>query len=125
MITQKQNTETGIVTAIVFLILAAVFKWDWPYIYVVTGILMVSVLAPFLFTPLSWVWFRFASVAEKLFSSVILLLVFYLVLTPVSWIRNVCTRSDLLRLRQFKKSRESVFHSVNHTYRAEDMDHQF
>lgn len=124
MITQKQNTEMGIIIALVLLILSIIFKWEQTSVFVII-VLLLAILLPVLFTPVSWIWFKFARLLEKIFSSFILVLVFYLVLTPVSLIRSVFTKNDPLLLRKFRKSRQSVFQRRDHTWQSTDLDNQF
>lgn len=124
MITKKQNTEMGIIIAIVLLILSILFNWEHTSAFMII-ILLTTILLPVLFTPVSWCWFKFASLIEKLFSSIVLILVFCLVLTPVSLIRSVFTKNDALQLRGFKKSRKSVFCTREHVYQPVDLDNQY
>lgn len=124
MITQKQNTEMGIIIALALLILSIIFKWEHTTAFVII-MLLLSILIPVLFTPVSWIWFKFARLLEKIFSSIILIIVFYIVLTPVSLIRSIFTKNDSLLLRKFGKSRQSVFQQRGHTYQSTDLHNQF
>lgn len=125
MITKQQNTEMGIIIATALLILSIVFKWEQGFIVFAVLVLLLAILLPVLFTPVSRIWFKLARFAEKIFSFLILVLVFYVVLTPVSLLRSVFTKNDSLQLRKFKKYRQSVFQQRDHTFQPADMDNQF
>lgn len=124
MIAKKQNMEMGIIISLILLVLSLVLSRGQMVVPVII-LLFVSILLPVLYTPITWVWFKFAHLLEVTFSYFILGLVFFILLTPVAFIRYLFTKNDILQLRKFKKSRQSVFHQRNHIYQPSDLDNQF
>lgn len=123
MINKRQNTEFGSVLALVLLVTGLISGTViWFKISVVA--LLASILIPVVYTPLSWLWFSFGRLAERLFSSIILTLVFYLVVTPVALFRK-CFSEDTFNLRSFKKRRDSVFLVKDKTFGTDDLDKQY
>ena len=63
-------------------------------------------------------WFKFAEVLGKINSKILLSLVFYIFLLPMSWIYKLTTKNPL----QIKKSTDSMFIDRNHQYQGKDME---
>jgi hypothetical protein len=61
---------------------------------------------------------------NKISTTVLLTLVFFLILTPVALIRRL-TGADPLRLKQFKKGRGSVLVDRNHSWSQQDCKNLF
>ncbi|MDR3141551.1 MAG: hypothetical protein LBU37_07500 [Tannerellaceae bacterium] len=76
------------------------------------------------FAPLTAIWYQFAHLLERLVSSALLTLVFFLVVTPMGLTRRLLGK-DSLSLRQFGKSNRSVLKDRPHLYTKEDMIHTF
>ena len=123
MISRRLNSEVGAVLSLVLLI-AGVVSENLLWNKLAGLILLLTVLIPVVFTPLNRLWFSFGWLVERFFSMIILMLVFYLIVTPVAWLRRVFC-DDALRLRAFKKDESSVFVIKDKTYSAEDLEKQY
>lgn len=123
MISRRQNTEVGIVIVLV-LLMTGLITSEIVWYKTCVLVLLLSVLCPVVYTPVSWLWFGLARIVERLFSTILLTLVFYLVVTPVALLRR-CVAKDTLRLRCFKKQKDSVFLVTDKKYTKEDLDKQF
>ena len=123
MVTKKQNIDFGIVLALVLLVIGLIF-----HIRILFGLtvaaLLITALLPVLFTPFAWCWFKFAVVVERLFSVIILSVIFYLIVTPVGLIRRLFAK-DSMHIYDFKKERKSVFMVKDKTYEKSDVEQQF
>ena len=123
MISRRLNSEVGAVLSLVLLIAGMVSEnllWN----KLAGLILLLTVLIPVVFKPLNRLWFSFGWLVERFFSMIILMLVFYLIVTPVAWLRRVFC-DDALSLRAFKKDESSVFVIKDKTYSAEDLKKQY
>ena len=123
MISRRLNSEVGAVLSLVLLIAGMVSEnllWN----KLAGLILLLTVLIPVVFSPLTRLWFSFGWLVERFFSMIILMLVFYLIVTPVAWLRRVFC-DDALSLRAFKKDESSVFVIKDKTYSAEDLKKQY
>ena len=123
-ITRKQQIETGILLSIVLLICYLLYHWIWG-VWAAVAVLFFVLLIPAVFTPVSWIWFGFAKVLEKTVSKLLLIVVFYLVVCPVTFFRKYIAKHDTLKLKDFKKSGKSVFLDRNATYNPKDLEKQF
>jgi len=122
-LTLRQATESAIVLAIVLLLLA--YFAEWPELYPVSVIiLIITLLVPAFFYPLAFLWYGLAFVLGAVMSRVILSLVFFLIVFPVGIIRRIAGR-DELKLKLFKKSRESVFKTRDKEFKASDLEHPY
>ncbi|MDR1919858.1 MAG: hypothetical protein LBQ65_09470 [Tannerellaceae bacterium] len=122
MITRKQNTDLGVVLTLILLVISLWHEVDLYKVCVTT--LLITALFPAVFTPLSYLWYAFARLAERLFSAILLALVFYGLITPIGLVHRVFAK-DSLHIRHFKKSRESVFVIKDKRYEAEDLEYQY
>jgi len=121
MTTKKQNTEFGLVASLTILVVSVWYGLDLQVIALIT--LLVSLLIPKLYAPIAWLWFVLAKALERLMTKVILLLVFFIVVTPVALLRRVLGKENLLKERS--KNKTSLFENHTHTFRPEDMINQF
>jgi hypothetical protein len=122
-ISRKQHADFGVVLSLALLIAGIVY--DVAVLYkVAVALLFIVLLSPVLFTPLSYLWYGLARGLEKGVSRLVLVFVFYVVVTPVGVLRRGLGK-DSLRLKDFGKSRRSVFVMRNKTYEKEDLVKQF
>ena len=123
MVTKKQNIDFGIVLALALLVAGTIWHIRILYSFSIVS-LLITALIPVLFTPFSWLWFKFAGFIELLFSKIMLSVIFYIIVTPLGLLRRGFAK-DNLQIRSFKKGRKSVFVVKNTTYKKEDMENQY
>jgi hypothetical protein len=87
-------------------------------------VLLLTMVAPALLYPFSWLWYNISDVLGRMASLLLLNLVYWLLLVPVAVVRKMMGR-DSLKLRQFKKSKDSVFHQRNYTFTSQDLSNTF
>lgn len=122
-ISDIQIRETGIVFGLVT-ILIGLYSADKFWFFAAIGILLVTLLIPSLLKPLAWVWFGFSKMLGWVTSRIVLLVLFWGLVTPIGLIRKVFGK-DPLRLRQFKKGDNSAFVERNHEFSAADLKYPF
>lgn len=122
-ISKKQNTDFGMVLTLIFLVAGTIRPIHFLYTEAIVS-LLITLLLPVVYTPFSWIWFQVSGFLEVLFSTILLSVVFYLVVTPVGFIRRVFAK-DHLYIRSFKKNKKSVFVVKRTTYQKEDLENQF
>ena len=121
MISNKQNTEFGLVASLTILVISFWSGIDLKVVAVIT--LLVGLLFPRLYTPFAWLWFGMAKVLERFMSKVILFLIFFLVVTPVGLLRKALGKDSLHTCRS--KNKTSLFENQTHCYHPEDIVNQF
>jgi membrane protein implicated in regulation of membrane protease activity len=122
-ITWQQCIEFGQVAATAVLTAALYFR-DFRLVAVALLLLLITMLAPRLFYPLTIAWFGIGKVLGEVNIRILLTLVFILVVVPVGIWRK-WRGKDTLQLRRFKKEKETVMDIRNHVYTKEDLQHTF
>ena len=99
----SSNKSFGIVFFVVFLLIAIyplinggdirIWSGIISFIFLVLGLLNSSIL-----TPLNKIWFKFGIILGKIFSPVIMAIIFFLVVTPTGLIMRIL-RKDILNLK--------------------------
>jgi fatty acid desaturase len=122
-ITRKQSAEFGQVAVLVS-ILFAIYYRNWHLATVSFWILLLTILIPGIFYPLAVIWFGLSKILSKISSLFILNLVFLFLVIPVGLFRKMIG-IDNLKLKKFKKNRDSVMTERNHLYEANDLVNTF
>lgn len=124
MITRKHNVEMGVLLAIILLLLSMLLDLLITPLAILL-ILIATLFAPVVFTPITFFLIKLGLIFEKIFSSFLLLCVFFLLLTPIALIRRCFSRTDFLQLRSFKKSSKSAFFKRYKVFKPDDLVNQF
>ena len=101
------NRSFGLVFFVVFLVISL-----WPLIYgdsiriwsliVSTFFIILGLMNSKLLTPLNHLWIKFGMILGAIISPVVMAVVFFLVVTPISFVMNIMGK-DLLKTRYDKK----------------------
>lgn len=119
-ITDKQSTDTGMAAVLIFL-LVGYFGDNNSFVGIAILCLVVNMIFPSLYKPIAVVWFELSKILGTVMSNVLLTTLFYLLVTPVGFIRRILG-ADPMKLKSWKKDNASVFQLVNHRYRPEDLE---
>jgi len=114
---RKKTLETRLVLTTVFLLVYLITKNDlFLYLSLAFGItgIFIKPLAKYI----AVAWFKLADVLNYIFSRIILGILFFVVLFPVSVLYKI-TNKDKLRL---KKSKSSIWVDRNHCYSSADLE---
>jgi hypothetical protein len=122
-ISKEQRKEFGMLTIVVMSFLAFYFRQN--NLSVVIFILaLTTLLFPVIFYPFALVWFGLSKVMGKISTSILLGIVFCIVVIPVGLIRKML-RLDGLKIKQFKKTTDTVLLTRDHIYVESDLIHTF
>lgn len=122
-VTKKQTVEFGLVAILV----TSVFTFwlnDKNLVLAIIILCLVTIITPILLYPFAALWFGLSQVLSHISSTIILSLVFFIIVTPVGLIRKLMGK-DSLKIKQFKKNKQSVLIDRNHLYAADDLTHTF
>lgn len=88
--------------------------------YVIVGIAIMSALFKFFASWLATLWMAFGMLLGKINGAILLTLVYFLILTPLSWLKKVFSPSTT-----FKPLKEGDTRFINrdHTYSEKDIQH--
>lgn len=99
---KKDNSKaTMLVISMGFLFLYIAFSWHWAaivsFIIGVTG-----ALSSFVSQKFEWLWMKFADILGFVIPNILLSLVFYLLLFPVSLLARIFNKDPLMLSREYK-----------------------
>jgi uncharacterized membrane protein len=111
---KKEHTDSGLALLLLTLIVSQWFNQQLFMRLAIVEVLFLLIAPVFVF-PFTFLWLNISDLLGKIMSKVILTLVFFVFVWPVSLIRKAMGK-DTLRLKKFKKDSNSVFTDRNHTY---------
>ncbi len=85
------------------------------------GVLVLIMVWPTLFRPLAPLWFGLSNVLGTVVSKIILVVIFFLIVTPVGFCMRLLGK-DSMRLKDWKTGRDSVLLERNHIYTGKDIE---
>ncbi|MCB7481796.1 hypothetical protein [Christiangramia sediminis] len=122
-LSRRQSMETGILLAMGFIM----YGWyieDWKFPIIGAAVLLVSLIIPVVFKPLAFLWFGLGKLLSFITSNLLLILLFFLLVTPVGLFRKILGK-DSLKLKNFKRSSNSVLLERNHIFNPSDLKNPF
>lgn len=87
-------------------------------------LLLLCMTIPGIFSPLARPWFTIGEVLAKLFSTLILTLIFLLLVTPIGIIRRISGK-DPLNLRQWHTGSGSLLRQREHRWQPDDLERPY
>lgn len=125
---EKQNRtdqarDTGLAICLLFLLLIYFGKY-FHLIPVAILLLFLSMAWPNLFKPLSKWWFKFSSIISGTMSRVILMFLFFGIVTPVGFLRRLIG-ADPMQFKKWKRGKSSVFSARDKTIEAKDLEQPY
>ena len=122
-ITKKQCVEFGQVATLAVLIFALHYKNDH-WVVAAFVLILITIILPIIFYPFAIIWFGLSELLSIVSPAILLTIIFFLIVTPVGLIRKLLGK-DSMRLKQFKKDKQSVMVDRNHLYIESDLLHTF
>ena len=116
----KREKELEAIIVIVAALLVFYFVFEIEVLLIIAlGLSVVSVISKFLTSKIVWLWFKLAEGMGYVMSRVLLSIVFFLFLYPISLLYRLFN-PDALQLK--KGNRASYFTERNHRYEPGDME---
>jgi hypothetical protein len=103
--------EVGILLALTLLFFAY-REENWDFVVYSGILLLLSLIFPLIFYPLTYVWFGLGKILGLMSSQILLTLLFFVLLMPVGLFRRWVGK-DSLQLKKFKQGHDSVLISRN------------
>jgi large-conductance mechanosensitive channel len=85
---------------------------------------LITIAIPVILYPFAVIWFGFSKLLGVISTFIMMALVFFLIVAPVGILRKLMGK-DRMKMKEFKKSRQSVMVNRNHLYSAEDFLNTF
>ena len=114
---RAKQLETCLVIATGLMVFWLIFKKP-ELIYVAIALGVIGAFMPFLAKWVAWVWYKIAEVMGYIMSRVLLSLVFFVFLFPISVIYRMFNKDAL----QLKKKGNSYWTERDHSYSAKDLE---
>jgi polyferredoxin len=122
-ISKVQTKEFGLVTVLIISFLAFHYK-DYNYMKAVIVLTLLTILLPIVFYPFAYCWFGLGKILGTISSSILLGGIFFVIVIPIGLIRRIAGY-DNLKLKQFKKSNNSVMTIRDHIFNDNDLINTF
>ena len=103
------------------LLLLGFFLDNALYFKISVAVLVIDMIIPGFYKPIAVFWFGLSHILGVIMSKIVLTIIFFFVVTPVSTIRKMFGY-DSLKLRQFKHSNESAFNVRNILFTRNEME---
>lgn len=115
MTRKKTSSELTVLTLVVgSLILYVINKSNYFLIFsLIVG--LIGVFSPYLSQKIDFVWMKFSWLSSRLFPKIILFVLYYFVLVPISMLSRLFQKEDPLQL---KNNNNSTFSSVSSSFDA-------
>ena len=117
--TREQCKDTGIILGIIFLYFS--IRNANNYLFLATFLILVFlIIFPKIFKYLAILWFGFSHLLGTVMTKILLTVIFYLIVAPVSIIRKLM-KKDGMNLKGFKSSAKSVWINRDHEITKKDL----
>ena len=120
---KKQALDSGQAAVLIFL-LAMLFLNNIVYLYLAIITLLACMICPGIFRPFAVIWFGLAYILGRIVSPIFLAIIFFLIVTPICFIRKILG-FDSLNLKKWKKNSDSVFVDRNKQIMFSNLDHPY
>ena len=114
--TREKVFSTLIGLCVGLLLVYFLYEIDW-LLYVVLGLLLISMVWKWAAEKIAWLWLKLGEGLGWMNSRILLSIIFFLILTPMALLRRLFSKDEL----QLKKAENSTFHERNHTFSAKDL----
>ena len=122
-ITKDQSRDTGMAMVLLFLLIFLGRKKEG-WLFVAMALHVLNMIVPSLYKPVAVIWLGLSDLLGAVTSKILLGLLFFIVVTPIGIFRKLAGK-DSLKLRAFKKSRESAMLTRNHMFSAKDIENPY
>lgn len=122
-ISKKQASDTGMAMTLIQLLIGF-FTQKVIYYEIAIIALVINMTIPMFYYPFAVVWLGVTTLLGEVVSKILLSVIYFVVLFPVSIIRQMMGK-DTLDLKTFKKSNKSVMVTRDHLFVSKDIEHPY
>ncbi len=118
---REKVLETILVMAAGLLVFFFIFEDKWAYskwlVIAALSLMVIAIASDFLGEKISWLWMKLAEFLGKVNGGILISLIFFLLLFPISVLYRMFGNDPL----SLKKPEGSAYSERNHTYSAKDL----
>lgn len=118
-----KDRDAGLALTFLLLLIWLPVRSPW-LVYAGMAVLLLTMIWPPLLRPFAWIWFGLALVLGKIFSSILLTVIWLLLVVPVGLFRRLMGK-DPLMLKPWRQDSGSCFSNRDHVYTAEDLKNPY
>ncbi|QJB57276.1 SxtJ family membrane protein [Pseudodesulfovibrio sp. zrk46] len=122
-LTTKECSDTGMAMVLICLLIGLLLGHREGFV-AATILLVINMTWSKAFYLPAKVWLGFSHLLGTVMSKVILTLVFFVILTPLALLRRILGH-DPMQLNKWKKGRNSVFFSRDHSFTPEEIERPY
>ena len=122
-ITKDQGRDTGMGVVLLLLLLFVARKREW-YLIGAIAVHVINMIVPQVYRPIAVVWFGLSDLIGTIVSKILLVIVFFGIVTPIALLRRLLGK-DSLKLRAFKTGKDSVMLERNHVFVSTDLERPY
>jgi len=122
-ITPTKIKDTGLVIILLMFICFLINK-NLIFIKFALIVTIITIIIPVAIKPFAVIWFGLAELLGAVMSKVLLILVFFFIITPIGALRRLLVR-DRLHMELWKKDTGSVFIIRDKRFTADDINNPF
>lgn len=114
----KQNLQTILIITVGFVALYIYFRIDI-YLYISLVIGLIGIVSDYLTDKVVWVWNKISWLLSKIVPNILLSIIFYLILYPISILSKIFGEKDTLNL---KNTKNTLFIETNKEFNKNDFE---
>ena len=95
--------------------------WIKIFVFIPILVLLLSVISDLCLNGITWLWFKISEVLGWINSRILLGVVFFIILVPISFIARLLNKTAI----KLKKSNDSYYKVRNHSYTPEDIENMW
>ncbi len=116
----NQAKDTGMAMVLICLFIN-IFGKDSLFIILAILFLIINMVVPSVYKPVAIIWLSFSKIIGTIMSKILLVIVFFLIVTPMGITRRLLGK-DSLKLKSWKSDHDSVFVTRKNSLRSEDIE---
>lgn len=116
--TDKWIKDTGLVLVLFFLVLG--LKGNRTFLLISIVLLIVSIIVPKTFYPLSYVWLKIAEGLNFVIPKIFFSIVFFVIIFPIGTLRHLI-KHDIMFINSWRETK-TIFGERNHRLVREDLE---
>ncbi len=122
-LSKKKCSDAGM-AAVLIMLLIGLFTHKVIFYQIGIPLLVINMIVPMFFYPFAILWFGLSGLIGDIVSRIILSVVYVIIVVPVGLIRKLAGK-DTLKLRDFKRTDNSVMIVRDHLYSSTDLEKPF
>jgi len=122
-ITKDQSRDTGMAMVLLMLLIFLARKKEG-WLFVAMALHVVNMMAPKIYKPVAVLWLGLSDLLGAVTSKILLAILFFVVVTPIGIVRRLAGK-DSLKLRAFKKGRESAMLKRDYMFSGKDIENPY